>query len=59
MRDLYLRLMNEGQDNQLSDLIDSMPHAERIELREELEKEGCNKLARNLYYDYDKQTWIK
>jgi hypothetical protein len=56
MKEQYLNLL--GDFNKLSDWIDSLSHEQRIELRNELEVAGCNKLARNLYYDYDKQCWI-
>lgn len=59
MKDLYLTLLREKEDDKLSDLVDSLSHVERIALRMELVKAGCNELARNLYYDYDKQTWIE
>jgi hypothetical protein len=58
MKELYYKLLNKD-DDKLSDIIDSMSHGDRIKLRKELETDGCNQLARNLYYDYDKQTWIE
>ena len=39
--------------------VDCLSYAERIQLRGELERLGCDKLVRNLYYDYDKQCWIE
>lgn len=41
----------------LSDVIDSMSHTERRELREKLEKQG-HPLMRNLAYDYALRVWI-
>jgi hypothetical protein len=56
MKEKYLNLL--GDFNKLSDWIDSLSHEQRIELRKELETAKCDKIARNLYYDYDKQCWI-
>lgn len=56
----YLRLAMGTEDEQqaLSDKIDTLSHAERIELRTKLEASGCRMLARNLYFDYELQMWI-
>lgn len=43
---------------QLSDRIDVLNHAQRIDLRCELVKRGVQKLMPNLTYDYDRQEWI-
>jgi hypothetical protein len=56
MKDIYLSLLNDF--DKLSDYVDSLSHADRIELRESLVSVECDKLARSLFYDYDKQCWI-
>ena len=43
----------------VSDMVDKLTHKERIALRTSLKTTSCkDKLMRNLFYDYDKQTWI-
>lgn len=42
----------------LSDAIDALTHAERIQLRNELTALGEQRQLRNLYYDYKTQVWI-
>lgn len=56
---MYLELIkSDSNADAVSDIIDSMSHAERIELRSALESEGCQQLMRNLYFDYEAQVWI-
>jgi hypothetical protein len=66
----YLKIVNAIAENEtdygkwsspflaLIDKIDTLSWAERIRLREDLEKVGCQRLVKNLYYDYEKQAWI-
>lgn len=52
----YLGLVDDFKT--LMDWVDCLNYNERIKLRNELENIGCDKLIKNLYYDYDKQCWI-
>jgi hypothetical protein len=57
---VYLKHLSVGTEpsSELLDLIESMTHSERVELRNELTKIGENRQLRSLYYDYAKQVWI-
>lgn len=56
MKEQYLSLLNDF--NALSDFVDSLTQAQKIELRETLEAEKSDKLIKPLYYDYDKQCYF-
>ena len=55
---LYIALAETTNAKYVADAVDTLTHAERIELRTALEAMGYQKLVKNLYYDYDKQCWI-
>lgn len=55
----YMKLAETIDAGQLADLVETLTHAERVQLRAELEAAGCTKLIRSLYYDYKTQTWIE
>lgn len=55
----YLSLINDLSTARCEQFVDSLSHAERIELRQYLELFGCQKLIRSLYYDYASQSWIE
>lgn len=59
MKQIYLKYLETASHDELSDWVDTLTHGERIELRQELEKDGCKQLIRSLYFDYDKQVWIE
>lgn len=58
----YVQSINKCESSKefknLVDIINKMPHGERIKLRNELEVMGEQRILRNLIYDYEKQTWI-
>lgn len=54
---LYQDTLKQGP-TETADLVETLTHAQRIELRTVLEETGCKQLVRNLYYDYQKQVWI-
>ena len=56
MKEHYLNLLEDYV--KLSNWIDTLSYEERVKLREELESDKCDKLIKNLYFDYDKQCWI-
>lgn len=56
MKNEYLSLVNDF--NALSDFVDSLTQAQKIELREALEAEKCDKLIMPLYYDYENQCYF-
>ena len=56
MYDYVMR--NDETEDILSNFVDTLSHAQRIELRIELEYHNIPTL-RNLYYDYGRQEWIK
>jgi hypothetical protein len=39
--------------------VETLSDAERVELRKELERIGCQKIVRNLYFNYVTQKWIE
>ena len=56
----YIRLVQDSRNfDYLYDIVNELTHSERLYLRQKLTDLGCNKHIRSLYYDYDKQVWIK
>jgi hypothetical protein len=56
MREQYLTLVNDF--NALSDFVDGLTQAQKIELRTSLEAVKSDKLIMPLYYDYENQCYF-
>lgn len=55
---MYVELLDKVPSVELSDVVDTLSHDERRELRSGLEAIGCRKLLANLFYDYEAQVWV-
>lgn len=56
MKEQYLSLVNDF--NALDDFVSSLTKEQKIELRQALEAEKCDKLILPLYYDYENQCYF-
>ncbi len=48
--------LTDSSDLELIDAIEKLSHSERIQVRKSFDSE--TPVPRNLYYDYQQQTWI-
>ncbi len=48
--------LTDSSDLELIDAINKLSHSERIDIRNRFDSK--TPIPRNLYFDYDKQTWI-
>ena len=51
--------MNNLNETEFIDYVDTLTDAQRVKLRKELETQGNKRyLLRSLYYNYETQNWI-
>lgn len=53
----YIKLLKQNKSKAAA-YVETLNKLDRIKLREQLVKQGCKQLMRNLYYDYKTQQWI-
>ena len=56
---MFSKAESSSDFHELSDAINAMSTAERLVLQKQLLTEGCEKIMRNLFYNYQAQEWIE